>query len=357
MLHQKSLVGNSRAGAAQWAEVNLLRHNANLQEAMFANQRGMFINAEGIQVSQGIIPQDVYQAFDAQAVTRFRSDEGDVFMNDLLALSQPINIGKLIQKYRQVSDAGRTTTSMTGQLGVTMDQTEFTFDGTLIPMNETGFGRNWREWNAQTSEGFDALIDDQRESVDSHKEHIVDSFLDGHKDKKGKIIVLDSLSWQGMRNDSRVSSIDLGGGGLNIDFTDPALTYTQLEAGLKAYVNITWIDNDCGKEITIYVSREIASNFDRNSSESYMSQKILDRLAGLQGVAAIKSTSKLVGNELMAFPLDSSAIRPLVGMGVNTIAMPRPIYSSNYDFITWSAIGFQIKVDFAQKTCASYGTG
>ena len=117
-----------------------------------------------------------------------------------------------------------------------------------------------------------------------------------------------------------------------------------------------WIDNNCEKEATYYVSRQIASNFERRFSANYDAKIIMQELAQLMGVAAIKATSKLTGNQIMAFPLDADNIRPIVGMGINTVAMPRPVYNSNYEFAVWGAIGFEVRTDFAGNTCASYSS-
>jgi len=34
--------------------------------------------------------------------------------------------------------------------------------------------------------------------------------------------------------------------------------------------------------------------------------------------------------------------------------MPRPVYNSNHEFVTWGAIGFEIREDFAGNTCALF---
>lgn len=351
MIFSQGVVGNSRAAVVQWNEVVAARNGYAANEQIFANA----LRAAGLNVNEGLIPQDVYQEFDNVTVERFRSDDGDTFLNDLLPLSRSINIGRLIHKFRRASDAGQTQTSMTGQIGVKMDQVEFNFDGTLVPIHDTGFFRNWREFNAQQAEGFDALVDDQRESVAAVRRKLADSFLDGHTDKNGKIIVLDAISWAGMRADTRVAQIDLGAGGVNFDFTDTTKTYAEIEAAFKQVRDVLWIDNNCEKEATYYVSREIASNMERNSSEFASSEnKILQRLAGLMGVAAIKTSSKLSGNEMMAFPLDGASVRPIVGMGVNTVAMPRPVYNSNYEFAVWGAVGFEVRADFSNQKCAMF---
>ncbi len=347
MYFSKDLIGNSRAGQAQYEEVQRARRASNMQEQMFANA-GM------MQVNEGIIPRDVYQEFDNVTVERMRSDDGDSFLNDLLPLSRSVNIGKLVHKFRQASDAGNAQSSMTGQIGVNMDQVEFTYDGSIIPVHDTGFSRNWREWNAQSSEGFDALIDDQRESVATLRRHYADTFLDGAKDKDGNAIVVDGVSWAGMRLDSRVAQVDLGGGGLNFDFTLTTKTGDEIKAAFIQVRDVLWIDNKCEMDATYYISREIASNIERKFSTQYDAKLIMQELADLMGVASIKTSSKLSGNELMAFPLDSNKIRPVVGMGINTVAMPRPVYNSNFEFVVWGAAGFEIRNDYFGNTCALF---
>lgn len=347
MIFQKKLIGNSRSARDQWAEVQRARQlQSNSDRAMNA--------MAGLQVNEGLIPQDVFQEFDNVTVERFRSDDGDTFLNDLLPLSRSVSIGKLVHKFRQASDAGRVQTSMTGQIGVNMDQVEFSYDGSIIPVHDAGFSRNWREWNAMTSEGFDGLIDDQRETVAAVRRHMADQFLDGHVDAQGNNIVVDGISWGGMRNDSRVAQVDLGAGGVNFDFTDNTKTGDENKAAFIQVRDILWITNKCEQDATYYVSREIMSNWERKFSTQYDSKIIMQELADLMGVDSIKVSSKLTGNELMAMVLNTSRIRPIVGMALNTVAMPRPVYNSNYDFVTWAATGFEIREDFAGNTCALF---
>lgn len=349
MLLQRSIIGNSRLGQEQYDEVQFLRRMANNQEGLIAasvRQAG-----EQITVNAGFIPRDVYQDFDNVTVERFRSDDGDTFLNDLLPLSRSLPIGKLTQQFRQASDAGRVQTSMTGQIGVKMDQVEYTYDGSIVPIHDAGYSRNWREWSAQTSEGFDALIDDTRETVGAVRRKLADDFLDGHNDVQGNAIVVDGLSWLGMRNDSRVAQVSL-----SFDFTDVTKTGDEIKAAFIAEIrDVMWITNLCEKDLTYYVSRQIMSNFERKFSIQYDAKLILAELSGLMGVSTIKVTSKLTGNQLMGFPLSADSVRPLVGMGLNTVAMPRPVYNSNYEFVVWAAIGFQVRTDFAGNTCAIYG--
>lgn len=351
MIFSKSIIANGRLAQEQWKQVIAAR------KAYRANEltHSPIMRASGLNVNEGLIPQDVYQEFDNVTVTRMRADDGDTFLNDLMPLSKSISIGKLTHKFRRASDAGNAQTSMTGQIGVRSDKTDYSYDGSIVPIHDTGFGREWREWNAQTSEGFDALIDDQRESVESLRSHLADTFMSGHTDNDGNIIVVDGLSWSGMTADSRIAAIDLGAGGVNFDFTDTAQSYANIELNFKEIRDTIYITNNCTKDLVYYVSREIMSNFERNSSESYSSEKIMNRLAQLMGVAAIKVTNKLSGNKMMGFPLDGS-VRPIVGMGLNTVAMPRPLYNSNYDFVVWGAIGWEVRNDYSNRKCAFYAT-
>lgn len=350
MLFSKELIGNSRTGRDQWQEVLRARRAFDVHETQFNAAMRM----HGLKNNAGLIPQDVYQEFDNVTVERFRSDDGDTFLNDLLPLSRSVSIGKLVHKFRRASDAGNSQTSMTGQIGVKMDQVEYSYDGSIVPVHDTGFFRNWREWNAQQSEGFDALIDDARESVAELRRRLADNFLDGHLDSNGNVIVVDGLSWEGMRNDSRVAQVDLGAGGINFDFTDVTKTGDEIKAAFIQVRNVLWIDNKCERNATYYISREIAANFERKFSPYYDLDTIQAELAKLMGVAAIKVSSKLSGNELMAFPLDTNAVRPIVGMGINTVAMPRPVYNSNYEFAVWGAVGFEVRTDYSGNTCALF---
>ncbi|MES0328040.1 MAG: major capsid protein [Gammaproteobacteria bacterium] len=346
MIFTKKNIAKSVHCANQYKDVQMQRNAANSNEAQYKKIIG----------NAGLIPADVYQDFDRDIVEVMRLDQGDAYLNDLLALSRSTNIGKLVVKNSRASDAGIFQTSMSGQTDIKMDQTETSIDGAIVPITDGGFGRNWREMEAGSTEGYDALIDDNREVGISLRESLADQFLDGHLDKNGNFIVVDGLSWQGMRNDSRVASIDLGAGGVNFDFTDTAQAFTAIEAAFKEVRDIMWLTELCSKELTYYVSNEIASNLERASSESFDSKKILQRLAGLQKVVVLKPTSKLSGNQMMAMPLDGT-VQPLVGMGVSTIAMPRPLYNSNHDFVMVAGIGYRVKTDYNSNTCAMYATG
>ena len=345
MLLQRKLVGSSKAADEQFQTVKAVREVAEKIERRIEKPVGIY----SLKPNSSLIPEGLYQEFDNVTIERMRADDGDTFLNDLLPLSKSVSIGKLVHAFRRVSDAGIAETSMSGQMGVKMDQVEYNYDKSIIPMHQAGFSRDWREMESYSGSGFDALIDDQRATVETVREHIADQFISGHRDKQNNLIKVDGVGWGGMSGDDRVAQVDVGSSGLNFDFTDTTKTYSEIEAKFKQIRDVLYIDNNCTKDATYYVSRQIMSNFERSSSESYDSQQIMKRLASLMGVAAIKVTSKLVGNKMMAFPLDSRYIQPLVGMGLNTVARPRQMYDSPHQFVTSAAVGFQIKTDYDEN--------
>lgn len=345
MYFSKELMTNSGAASArnmqaQWKEIEQRRRYANANEQALAKMAG---NAAAI------IPRDVYQEMDMVTKKIMRADEGDAILNDLLPLAKGVDIGKIEYKYRQASDSGNAITSLSGQTVVNMDKTQYKYDSAIIPVHQDGFGREWREIAGLRSEGFDALIDDQENSTRAVRRQMVDYILDGSG------VTFGGTSWTGIRNDSRVARVDLDADGLNVDFTSPATTGAAMRTAMKSLRDTLRITNNAYGDATVYVSREIYTNLERHYNETDVGYStILEDLLKLSGIGAIKESSKLSGNELFLAVLSSEFIQPLVGMGVNTIAVPRMNPFDAYNFITWGAMGIQIKNDYNGKTGVVY---
>ncbi len=326
-----------RQAKAHFAETQQRRAFANKNESrLFGN-------------NAAVIPRDVYLEFDNVTKKVMRNDEGDVLLNDLLPLARAIDIGKIEYKYRRASDSGNAITTLSGQTAVTMDKAAYSYDSAIVPVHQDGFGREWRELAGMRSEGFDGLIDDQENSVRAVRRQMVDYILDGSD------VMFNGSTWSGLRNDSRVASVDLGSGGLSVDLTSGSLTAQTARDTFKTLRDTLRIDNNVSGQVTFYLSREIMSNMERYYSDNESGYgTILDAIKALNGVAAVKETAKLVGNQVLAMELSSSVIQPLVGMSVSTIPLDRNNPMDAFNFLTWGAMGIQVKTDYANRTGVLY---
>lgn len=329
-----------RAMNMQYQQVNAQR-----DDPRHALPLNMFANA-------GTKPLDLFREWDNQTITQFRLDEGDNILNRLMPLSMSVNIGRTILEGARASDAGNFTQSMSGEIGSDFDNVDYDSSKTIIPIGQNGFKRNWRE-NAQLNlEDFNDAAIQQGEATRTHRQGVIGSFMDGHRNKDDAFIVEDGTSWQGVRADSRVTQIDLGVGDLNIDFTSSASTGTNIFNAFLEIVRRKAVDNKVAAPSTYFVSPTILYNFMRDFSTSFAGKSIKDKLLEIEGVAGIEMSSVLAGNQLLGIPFNTNYIQPLVGMGVSTIALPRPDFRSPFAFDVVSAIGWNVKTDFGSTNRA-----
>ncbi|MBX2848971.1 MAG: hypothetical protein KTR16_11665 [Acidiferrobacterales bacterium] len=340
----KDLFANSESNKAnakkQWSEVQGRREFFNNYERSIAQMRGLKANAAAT------IPRDVYVEFDNVTKEIMRNDEGDVLLNDLLPLARSVDIGKIEYKYRKASDSGNAKTTLSGQTVVTMDKTQYSYDSAIVPVHQDGFGREWRELAGQNSEGFDGLIDDQRNSVKAIRRQMVNYIVDGGGP------TFNGATWAGLKSDSRVVSSSL-----SVNLTAGATTAQQVRDEFKSQRDALRITNNVMGQVTFYVSREIMSNLERYYSDNDGGYgTMLDAVRALNAVADVKETAVLTGNEIFAMVLDSSIIRPIVGMGVSTVPVQRSNPFDAHNFITWGAMGIQVMQDYGNRSGVLYAT-
>jgi hypothetical protein len=328
----------------QFAEVQTRREYFNNAQGFMAQMGG-----DALQANQSArIPQDVYREFDSQATAIMRADNLTL-MNDLMALAKSLPIGKALHEYRQSSDAGSSTTSMNGQVPAKLDKTAYTYDGAIVPIHAVGYGREWREWSAQQSEGFDGLIDDNENATRKLKDTIVDAIYDGSD------VTFKGVDGYGIKNAANTQLSDLGAGGLNIDFTDASETAENIRNAFIQLMYVLRTGNNVTNDLTVYISREIEENFQRYySSEDLAFGTLLENLNRIAGIKDIKTDAKLSGNELLFVALESRFIQPLVGMAASTVPVVRSQPFDNYNFLCWSACGLQIRADATGKSGVLY---
>ena len=341
----ESLVANSRPHAAWWSEVTTNREWWHRQEDALA----------AVGNAAAVLPRDAW--LDLDGVTRrvMRNDEGQAYMADLMPLAKAVNIGKLVHMTRKASDAGTVQRSMSGQVPNPLDKVTYDYDGNPVPIFSSAYGREWREWNTLQSENFDALSDDQEAITAKLRRDMAQYALDGDSS-----IVFQGYTAYGIRTSPISNAINLGSAssGADIDLTATATTSDAIEAFFNGAFGAMLDDNLVSAPVNLYISPEMARNFDRpySGSAGFKIGSLRDALVANRRIAKIEVTFELSGNEFFGVVPRAEYIRPLVGMAVNTTAMTRLNPTDNYQFLVMGAMGLEIRQDFNGKSGVFYST-
>ena len=340
LILRSSLATNAkdkRIMEGQYAELNALRSKSVDDVQMMLKMTG----------NAARTPAEAYREFDSTTKIEQAPRGEHALLTRMLQVARPVNIGKEVFEYRKSSDAGQGQTSMSGQIGVKLDHVDYKYGGTVVPVHDIGFGRRWREVESMRAEGFDALVDDSRETERQLMTVIGNYLWDGDAN-----VSLKGNTWLGLRNDPTVATATLG-----VDLAASASTPEAIRNEFRRVRDILLITNNCSGNITLTISREIASNWERvfsNSDGTFGT--IMDMIMKLRGVEEIVEDSKLVGNQLSMIYISQQGMHPIVGMGISTYAVVRPHHNDDFNYIKWAAVGFLAKNDYSGKTCALYGS-
>jgi hypothetical protein len=344
------LVANSRPHAAWWGEVGAQREAFHRQEdglAPLMNQAG------GIGNSAAVLPRDAW--FDMDTITRrvMRDDEGSVYMADLMPLARAVHIGKIVFGHRVSGDAGLVRRSISGKVPEVLGKVDYDYRNTLVPIFNTGYGRSWREWNTLQSENFDALADDQEAHSAAIREDMADYVLDGDSS-----LTFEGAVGYGIKTHPFSKSINLGSavGGASIDLTSVSTTADDIDKFFTGPFGAMLDANLITEAVNLYISPEIARNWDRQYSGSagFKGGRIWDFLLTNRRIKSIKVTHKLTGNAFFGFVPRSDFIRPLIGMAVSTTAAVRLNPVDDYNFLLMGALGLDIRADINGKSGVFY---
>lgn len=319
------------------------------ERALFNASETALAKAAGLTNSAAIIPQDAWRMIDDVTMRVMRNDEGQAYMTDLMALAKTVNIGKLAVVTRAASDAGVVKRSMSGQTGAAIDKVTYSYAGTPVPIFDAGYGREWREWATLQSEGFDALADDQEAATAAWRKDVATYVVHGDTSIKA-----DTYVGYGITTNPKSKSINLGSaaGGANIDLTSSSTTAEAIENFVNAVIGKAMDDNNLtGRKLNLYISPEIARNWDRpySGATGFKEGSIRDVLLKNRRIAKIADTFMMSGNAFFGFVADPLFIRPLVGMAVSTIAIPRTMPRDNYNFLVAGALGIEVRNDYAGR--------
>lgn len=304
---------------------------------------------EPVANAAAVLPRDAW--LDLDGITRrvMRADEGSVWMNDLMPLAKPVNIGKIVHLNRVSSDAGTVVRSISGQTPVPLDKVTYDYRGTLVPMFLTGYKREWREWNTLQSENFDALADDQEAHTAKIKRDMALYALNGDA-----TMVFQGYQGYGIRTHPLSKSINIGASGNNINLT--TATADAIDAFFTGPFGALLDASFITQGVNLYISPEIARAWDKTYSGSagFKDGSVMDFLMKNRRINKIAVTFELTGNEFFYFAPNADYIRPIVGMAVTTTAIPRDRPRANYQFELAGAMGIEIRADFNGRTAVGY---
>lgn len=349
--------------ATQWNQLGTLRKQHDFIQANAYRNMGVQVAAN----QAALIPQDAYRELDSITKRVFENDEGRGYFTSLMGLSKSIDIGKTAYLYRRASDkANLTTVSVSGQVPEAMNKTEYTYHGDPVPIFTTSYGREWREQKAFSTEGFDALFDDQYNNMRSLKEDMAIYMLWGNAG-----INIRGYEGQGILNHDATVKLDLGSGGANINLTtataDQIITYFT-----GAFANA--LDNNYVARVDeLWVSPQIMRNLQKpySGAGDFKEGTIKDYIERYGRVGKIEVTFELgrsganstgdynaagQGNEFFCYVKNQQALRPLVGQAISTVAIPRLMPMDNINFLNWSAMGMQVLADSNGRSQVFYAS-
>jgi len=333
---------NLEANTAQFQELQFARNSSAQAVADFIARtrvRGEAANAPVLDAVNAIDDiRRLYKAYDQTVLSEFEPNTEFTLLNDLMPLSRSVRLEESVYEYARTGGRGWAHTSMSGQIGAALDAKSYTFDGTMVPIHDSGFKFNWRDPVFNKGSALSSLADAQAGSVDDVRRQYVDYIWEGFRDAAGNYINFDGKTWKGLRHDERVAQVTL-----TVNFST-STDVKAMRAGAIALRDVMKLQNLQYGQQTWYVSAEIMSNweqyFDVNSLRT-----VLEEIAKLAGVSAIKEDSELSGNEIVIVPLAAGVIAPIVGQAFGTVADPRQFYNSDYIWRTWGAAGLMVKQD------------
>lgn len=344
MYLDKKIVANSSNAAAQRNQILSMRNAFAANEAAYAERFGMQFNAAAR------LPQDAYRDFDRTIKRIMAGDEGSSIVN-LLPVRQ-LPIGKIVAEYGRASDSGQAQATISGRQAHKMDVAAYDYDGALVLIHDDGFGRAWREVEAMRSEDFDALIDDQANSVRAVSKSINNHVILGVEDVEYK-----GAQAFGMKTSPNTQALNLGAAGVNVDLTSPTAPYADFEKAILAALSaLQGAANNVSMDITFGFSSQIWFNALRRGTTDTNFETFLQALRRIPGVADIVRTNgdQLTGNQFLAWANSDQYIQIQSGMAVNTQPVIRQMFNDPFNFVTWGAAGLLIKADSAGRSGVLY---
>lgn len=293
----------------------------------------------------------LYKAQDQMVTKEFKSSTEFTLLSDLMPLARSVKISQSVYEYARTGGDGAAHTSMSGQIGAMLNATTYSFDGTMVPVHDTGFKFNWRDPIFESGSALQTLADAQQNSIEIVRRKYVDYMFNGFRDAAGNYVTFDEKTWKGLKNDERVQKVDL-----TFNFAtnqDPV----EIRQQVRALRDALRIANKQSGEQTWYVSSDIYSNFENYFDQNNYSRTILEEVKRLGGIKDVKIDDQLTGNEILIVVLNPSLIAPIVGQPFATTVDPRLQFNSDYVWRTWGAAGLMVKTDINNSHSVLFASG
>lgn len=278
------------------------------------------------------LPKDVWGEWDRESV-EIQRDVLAVF-NDLAgSVSRPIDIGKLIHYFRQVSDSGVVNISLDGRSKAKTDQQVYSYVGTPVPIIDSTFSYGWRQMRAAQLEGESLESDGRENAMRKVAEKLEDLVLNGDS-----TIVVDGRVLYGLRNHPKRNSRQTSN-------TLASATGAQWKADVVATLQLLNADYFYD-DATLYVNKNDWLYASRTIYDTTLgTQLISDHIRSIAGVGSVVASSKVPPSNIIAVVKRRSVVQLLNAMPMATTALFRQNPQDDYVFQTLAAAALEIKYD------------
>ena len=313
--------------------LNARRQHA-LQHQIMAQQYGFAANDSkpGLIGNADPVPKDVWGEWDTESVQLQRNVLA-VF-NDLAAsVSRPINIGKLVHFFRNVTDSSVANITLDGRAKAKTDQPLVAYHGTPLPIIDSTFSFGRRQMAAFQSEG-DSLEDDGRNNSNRKvADKLEDLIINGDSS-----IVVGGDELFGLTNHPKRATRTTG---VTLNGATGAQWVTEITATLVALHAKNFREG-----VTLYVNWDDwffagANDFSTTKGDKTIAQRVLE----IAGVNNVVPASKVLANGIIGVVKRREVLQILNGMPMTTRAQFRANPEDDFNFLVMAAAALEIKYD------------
>tara|TARA_R110002096_G_scaffold300000_1_gene494741 strand:+ start:338 stop:1405 length:1068 start_codon:yes stop_codon:yes gene_type:complete len=340
---------DKRVASGQWGELQVKREYSRNDMLDLGVESGLF-KAYEVQTAQNanLKIDEMYRELDSGVTMEPKAVGKQATLQRLLSDAEPVHIGKKRIEHRRVGEAGKAGRSMSGQTGIVIDTTDSNYQAAIVPIFDAGYGRDFRDVEAQRSEMFDGLSEDAEEIEYALFENVDEFLWSGDT-----ALVVKGTSWLGLRLDPSVGNVALA-----VDWSAAATSGIDILNDVISTTDVLRITNNCTDVLKMAVSPQIMSNWLRpttavDSTYGNIKEFVMRTMTGRIG--EVYEDNALVGNQVLLYVPGRLGLHAKVGMAMSTYALKRDMFNSPYNFVKWSAYGFMSKTTYSGKFKALYG--